>query len=200
MVKLLRRDIRADVHQVAGRVRGLGQRAARRDGKLSDVETTQFQLKKKWMGGRSIWTREQPFDIGPELPAGGGADLVRRQRGAQGQPDRAASEDQVGDRRGACGAEEAAEGVPDAVGKAIVDFNAGNYAKSLATLKAIVDKPPAKDPDGVVPAAQKAIDALKARLDARSCARRRNSTAVSTPPPPRSSPISAKASRATTSC
>src|SRR5947207_332711 len=91
-------------------------------GKLSDVETEQFVIKKKWKGGKSIWTRERPFDIGLNyLPAAvllsPDGKVVLKGNPIELHP-RIKSEIDAE----LAAARKPPKDVPDVVGKAIVDF------------------------------------------------------------------------------
>lgn len=131
----------------------------------TDIQVQQFMVKHKWMGGRSLWTRERPFETGLKfipaavlLDSSGKVLLIGHPIDLHSQ-----IKDMIDDDLAA--KKKAPKDLPDAVGKALVEFNKGGQAKAIASLQAIVDKPPLKDTEGVVPAAQKAIDELRAKIE-----------------------------------
>ena len=136
-------------------------------GNRPDTYVQQFMIQHKWMGGRSVWTREPPFETGFNyIPVGvllssDGKVLIRGNPIELHPKIKNAIDADIDAQR------KAPKGVPDVVGKALVDFHKGNYAKALASLQVIVDKPPVKDPEGLLPAAKKAIDDFNAKIDAR---------------------------------
>ena len=126
-----------------------------------------FALKKKWLGGRTMWTDEAPFETGLNyipaavlLSSSGEVLLVDHPGTAHGKIVELIEEDIKSQSKGP-------KDLPDPVRKAWGEFAKGNWGKALAAAQAVIDKPPAKDTDAAVAAAQQAIEQFKARIEQR---------------------------------
>ena len=126
-----------------------------------------FAMGKKWLGGRAMWTSEEPFATGLKfIPAAvfidsaGVVKLIDNPIDVHKKIVELIDADLEIYKKGP-------KDAPDAVKKAWQDFGADNYAKALADAQAVIDKPPAKDGDAAVTAAKAALAAFNAAIEKR---------------------------------
>jgi hypothetical protein len=131
----------------------------------SPQQAQAFALKKKWLGGRAMWTSERPFDTGLQgIPAtvlvSSAGEVLFVEYPIEGKLKDLIDEDLKTKEKGP-------KDVPDPVRKAYADFAKGNWGKALVAAQAVIDKPPPKDGDAAVAAAKAALDEFKKGIDAR---------------------------------
>ena len=126
-----------------------------------------FALKRNWLGGRTIWTKERPFSSGlPYIPAAvllsseGKVLYVGNPIEGHKQLEGLIEDDLAARSKGPADA-------PKDVSKLYAEFAKGNWAKAFAGAQALVDKPPARDGEAVAAAATAALASFNAQVDAR---------------------------------
>jgi len=136
-------------------------------GKDTPDQVQAFALKKKWLGGRAMWTSEPPFETGMKtipaavLVSSQGEVLVVGDPGEiHGKIVDLIDEDLDQQRKGP-------KDAPDAVKKAYAEFAKGGWAKAIAAAQLVVDKPPAKDADATVAAAKAALESFNKSIESR---------------------------------
>jgi hypothetical protein len=125
-----------------------------------------FALAKKWLGGRAIWTSEEPFETGlGYIPAAvlldstGKVQIVDNPMNAHGKIVDLIDADLDQIKKGP-------EDAPDAVRKAWAEFGKGGWAKAMSMAQALIDKPPSTDGEKVVSAAKAALESFNKAIDA----------------------------------
>ena len=136
-------------------------------GRDTPEQVQAFALKKKWLGGRAMWTNEAPFETGlgyiPSavvLSSQGEVLLVGNPLEKHGEIVDLIEDDIDAAKKGP-------KDAPDAVKKAWGEFSKGSWAKALAAAQAVIDKPPAKDGDAAVAAAKAALESFNKAIDGR---------------------------------
>jgi hypothetical protein len=126
-----------------------------------------FALKKKWLGGRAMWTQEPPFETGLSyIPAAvllsseGEVLLVGNPIENHNKIVDLIEEDLKAKEKGP-------KDAPDPVRKAWAEFGKGNWGKAVTMAQAVIDKPPAKDADAAVAGAKSALEAFNKSIDTR---------------------------------
>lgn len=124
-----------------------------------------FALKKKWLGGRAMWTSEPPFETGrTTIPStvlvSSAGDVLFVDYPIEGKLKDLIDDDLKAKEKGP-------KDAPDLVRKAYADFAKDNWGKALLGAQAVIDKPPAKDGDAAVAAAKTALEEFKAGIDSR---------------------------------
>jgi len=126
-----------------------------------------FALKKKWLGGRAMWTQEAPFETGLSyipasvlLSSDGEVLLVGNPLENHNKIVDLIEEDQKAKEKGP-------KDAPDPVRKAWAEFGKGNWGKAVTMAQAVIDKPPAKDADAAVAAAKSALESFNKSIDTR---------------------------------
>lgn len=126
-----------------------------------------FALKKKWLGGRAMWTQEAPFETGLSyipaavlLSSDGEVLLVDNPISVHNKIVDLIDEDLKAKEKGP-------KDAPEPVKKAWADFGKGNWGKALVAAQAVIDKPPAKDGDAAIAAAKAALEAFNQSIDTR---------------------------------
>ncbi|HZM00437.1 MAG TPA: hypothetical protein VFD43_09315 [Planctomycetota bacterium] len=124
-----------------------------------------FALKKKWLGGRSMWTCEPPFETGIKtIPAtvlvSSSGEVLFADNPNESKLKDLIEEDLKAKEKGP-------KDAPDAVRKAWADFGKGYWGKARVAAQAVIDKPPPKDGDAAVAAAKAALESFGKGIDAR---------------------------------
>src|SRR5262245_20289651 len=125
-----------------------------------------FALAKKWLGGRALWTSEEPFETGLDyIPAAvlldgmGKVQIVGNPMELHSKIVDLIDEDLDAIKKGP-------EDAPDAVRKAWAEFGKGGWAKGISMAQALIDKPPTTDTEKVVGAAKAAVESFNKTIDA----------------------------------
>jgi len=136
-------------------------------GRESAAGVQKFALKRKWLGGRSMWTKERPFSTGlPYIPAAvllssdGEVLYVGNPIDGHKEIVRLIEEDLAATGR-------IPPEAPKEVAKLHADFAKGQWAKAMNGAQALVDKPPAREPEAVVAAAQVALEGFRTQFELR---------------------------------
>jgi len=136
-------------------------------GRDTPEQVQQFALAKKWLGGRAMWTNEAPFETGLSyIPAAvvlsseGEVLIVDNPIEAHGKIVDLIDADLDRAKKGP-------KDAPEPVKKAWADFAKGNWGKALAAAQLVVDKPPAKDAEATVAAANAALASMNAKVEQR---------------------------------
>jgi hypothetical protein len=136
-------------------------------GNDSPDQVQSFALAKKWLGGRAMWTNEPPFSTGLKtipaavLLASDGEVLVVGNPGEiHGKITDLIDKDLKQRTKGP-------KDAPAALKSTWSDFGKGNWAKAMSSAQALIDKPPAKDGEATVAAAQAALEAIHEAIERR---------------------------------
>jgi hypothetical protein len=134
-------------------------------GNDSPEQVQAFALKKKWLGGRAMWTSESPFETGMKtIPAtvlvSSSGEVLFVDNPVESKIKDLIEEDLKAKEKGP-------KDLPDPVRKAWGEFGKGNWGKAVLAAQAVIDKPPAKDADAAVAAAKSALEAFNKSIDTR---------------------------------
>ena len=134
-------------------------------GSDSPDQVQAFALKKKWLGGRAMWTSEPPFETGMKtIPStvlvSSAGEVLFVDNPVESKIKDLIDEDLKSQEKGP-------KDVPDPVRKAYAEFAKDSWGKALLDAQAVIDKPPTKDGDAAVAAAKAALEEFKKSIDTR---------------------------------